>query len=45
LNANEVLNGINHELDLNEALKTSQLWPHKHATDAMFLALFRKSVG
>jgi 16S rRNA (cytosine967-C5)-methyltransferase len=24
------------------ALKTAQLWPHRHGTDAMFLALFRR---
>ena len=23
-------------------LKTAQLWPHRHGTDAMFLALFRR---
>jgi 16S rRNA (cytosine967-C5)-methyltransferase len=29
---------------LDDALKNGymQLWPHRHQTDAMFLALFRK---
>jgi 16S rRNA (cytosine967-C5)-methyltransferase len=45
LNANEVLNDLNPNLSLNSSLKTAQLWPHQHGTDAMFLALFRKSVG
>jgi 16S rRNA (cytosine967-C5)-methyltransferase len=45
VNANAILNAINPELSLNEALRTSQLWPHIHGTDAMFLALFRKSIS
>lgn len=45
LNANAILNQINPQLVLDERLRTSQLWPHTHGTDAMFLALFRKSVG
>jgi 16S rRNA (cytosine967-C5)-methyltransferase len=45
LNANSVLNGINPELGLDEKLFTAQLWPHVHGTDAMFLALLRKSVN
>jgi 16S rRNA (cytosine967-C5)-methyltransferase len=45
LNANEILNGINPKLSLDEAIRTAQLWPHTHGTDAMFLALFRKSIG
>lgn len=45
LNANEILNGLNPHLLLDESLRTAQLWPHTHGTDAMFLALFRKSVG
>jgi 16S rRNA (cytosine967-C5)-methyltransferase len=45
LNANRILNNINQDLRLDEDLKTAQLWPHVHATDAMFLALFRKSIN
>jgi 16S rRNA (cytosine967-C5)-methyltransferase len=45
VNANEILNVVNPELGLDESLRTSQLWPHTHGTDAMFLALFRKSIG
>ena len=45
VNANKILNEINSELALDENLRTAQLWPHIHGTDAMFLALFRKSVG
>ena len=45
MNANEVLNRLNPKLLLDESLRTAQLWPHTHGTDAMFLALFRKSVG
>jgi len=42
---NEILNGINPALGLNEKLSTIQLWPHIHGTDAMFIALFRKSLS
>jgi 16S rRNA (cytosine967-C5)-methyltransferase len=45
INANEILNKINPDLALNTTVKTTQLWPHAHGTDAMFIALFRKSVG
>lgn len=45
LNANAILNQINPELSLDEGSRTAQLWPHTHGTDAMFLALFRKSIG
>ena len=45
VNANEILNAINPNLGLDQSLRTSQLWPHTHGTDAMFLALFRKSIG
>lgn len=45
LNANIILNRINPELDLDERLFTAQLWPHIHGTDAMFLALMRKSIN
>jgi 16S rRNA (cytosine967-C5)-methyltransferase len=45
VNANSILNGINPDLALDEKLFTAQLWPHIHGTDAMFLALMRKSVN
>jgi len=45
MNANSILNGISPQLALDESIRTAQLWPHAHGTDAMFLALFRKSVG
>ena len=45
LNANAILNSINQSLNLDESLRTAQLWPHVHGTDAMFLALLRKSIN
>jgi 16S rRNA (cytosine967-C5)-methyltransferase len=45
LPANAVLNAINPDLGLDTALRTAQLWPHIHGTDAMFIALFRKKVN
>jgi 16S rRNA (cytosine967-C5)-methyltransferase len=45
MNSNQVLKSINPILLLSETRLTSQLWPHLHQTDAMFLALMRKSVG
>ena len=45
VNANTILNTINPDLGLDEKLFTTQLWPHVHGTDAMFLALMRKSVN
>jgi 16S rRNA (cytosine967-C5)-methyltransferase len=45
VNANIILNGLNPNLALDESLSTTQLWPHVHGTDAMFLALMRKSVN
>ena len=45
LNSNEVLAKINPNLVLNDKRKTAQLWPHLHQTDAMFIALLRKSLG
>jgi 16S rRNA (cytosine967-C5)-methyltransferase len=45
LNANAILNSINQFLNLDESLRTAQLWPHVHGTDAMFLALLRKSIN
>lgn len=45
MNANQVLNSLNPSLKLDESLRTTQLWPHIHGTDAMFLALMRKSIN
>lgn len=43
LDANAVLAGLNPNLHLNHNRKTTQLWPHIHQTDAMFIALLSKS--
>jgi 16S rRNA (cytosine967-C5)-methyltransferase len=45
LPANAILNEINPNLGLDVTFKTAQLWPHIHGTDAMFIALFRKTVN
>jgi 16S rRNA (cytosine967-C5)-methyltransferase len=45
LPANSILNSINPDLRLDENYRTAQLWPHRNGTDAMFLALMRKSVN
>lgn len=45
VNANQILNTISPVLELDTKFKTAQLWPHRNSTDAMFLALFRKSLG
>jgi 16S rRNA (cytosine967-C5)-methyltransferase len=45
LSANVILNQVNPELRLDESFKTAQLWPHINGTDAMFIALFRKTVN
>lgn len=45
LNSNTVLKRINGNLQLNETRRTTQLWPHLHQTDAMFIALLTKSIG
>ena len=45
INANEILNSLNPSLRLDQSLRTAQLWPQVHGTDAMFLALIRKSVN
>ncbi|WP_104473878.1 RsmB/NOP family class I SAM-dependent RNA methyltransferase [Microterricola pindariensis] len=40
----EVLEGIAaNPLDVGGDGRTVQLWPHRHGTDAMFIALFRKN--
>lgn len=45
VNANEILNSLNPSLKLDQSLRTAQLWPQVHGTDAMFLALMRKLVN
>ena len=45
VNANVVLNSVSQNLDLDESFLTVQLWPHITRTDAMFIALFRKSLN
>jgi 16S rRNA (cytosine967-C5)-methyltransferase len=45
LSANVILNHVNPELRLDESFKTAQLWPHINGTDAMFIALFRRTVN
>lgn len=45
IDSNKVIEGINGNLQLNSKRKTTQLWPHLHQTDAMFIALLSKSVG
>ena len=44
-NANTVLNAITSDLNLDEGFLTAQLWPHITGTDAMFIALLRKSLN
>ena len=43
LDAVEVLHRLNPSLKLNKSRKTVQLWPQVHGTDAMFIALLKKS--
>ena len=45
LDANAALAKINPGLVLNRSRKTVQLWPHVNGTDAMFIAIMRKSLG
>jgi 16S rRNA (cytosine967-C5)-methyltransferase len=45
INANLTLNAVNKDLGLDEGFLTAQLWPHTTGTDAMFIALFRKSLN
>lgn len=45
IDSNQVLRNLNPGLQLNSSRKTTQLWPHLHQTDAMFIALMTKSVG
>lgn len=43
LDATEILMTVNPLLSLNPNRKTVQLWPHRNDTDAMFIALVRKT--
>ncbi|MEY4424355.1 MAG: hypothetical protein RLZZ258_1458 [Actinomycetota bacterium] len=45
MDTNRVISKINPNLHLNNSRKTTQLWPHIHSTDAMFIALMKKSLG
>lgn len=45
MDTNSIIHEINPGLSLNRARKTTQLWPHLHQTDAMFIALMTKSLG
>ena len=45
IDTNAVIHKINSGLQLNSSRRTTQLWPHLHQTDAMFIALMSKSVG
>jgi 16S rRNA (cytosine967-C5)-methyltransferase len=40
-----VLQELSPGLELNTTRKTVQLWPHRHGTDAMFMALLKKDEG
>jgi 16S rRNA (cytosine967-C5)-methyltransferase len=44
LDTQSVLQSLSrHPLDLAGAPETAQLWPHRHGTDAMFIALVRRT--
>lgn len=44
LNARQVIEGIATEhLDLSDRFLSAQLWPHRNATDAMFVSLLQKT--
>jgi 16S rRNA (cytosine967-C5)-methyltransferase len=45
VNATEVMERVSPTLRLSQGRKTVQLWPHRDDTDAMFLAIIRKSVS
>lgn len=45
MNATEILHNVNPDIKLNPERKTVQLWPHRNDTDAMFIALIRKTAG
>lgn len=43
IDTNKVIGEINPNLALNRNRKTTQLWPHLHQTDAMFISLLTKT--
>jgi 16S rRNA (cytosine967-C5)-methyltransferase len=44
LDTQAVVQGVaRHPLDLAGAPETAQLWPHRHGTDAMFVALVQRT--
>ena len=44
LDTQAVVQGVaRHPLDLAGAPETGQLWPHRHGTDAMFVALVQRT--
>jgi 16S rRNA (cytosine967-C5)-methyltransferase len=46
LDTRAVLGGLSrHPLDLAGEPETAQLWPHRHGTDAMFIALVRRTAA
>ena len=45
LDSSQTLRGLNPKLELAPGRKTSQLWPHRNGTDAMFLAILEKGSG
>jgi 16S rRNA (cytosine967-C5)-methyltransferase len=46
LDTRAVLDGLSrHPLDLAGEPETAQLWPHRHGTDAMFIALVRRTAA
>jgi 16S rRNA (cytosine967-C5)-methyltransferase len=44
VNANAIVKAISPSLDLNPNRKTCQLWPHRNATDGMFISLITKAI-
>lgn len=45
LDATKIVGSIEPNLRLTSGRKTVQLWPHRDSTDAMFIAIMRKSVS
>ena len=45
MNANEIIKSVAPNFELNSKRKTTQMWPHIHDTDAMFVAIIGKSVS
>lgn len=45
LSATEIVGSVEPNLRLSPGRRTVQLWPHRDSTDAMFIAILRKSVS